>query len=222
MNSSPETATQQIRVIIADDHPVVREGLAAILRSQEDIKIVAEATDGEEACELYDQLFPDVLMLDLRMPKKDGLQVLTELMSRRAPEPRIIVMTAYESEEDLRRASNAGAKGYLVKGANPQQIRAAIRTVAAGESLFPAEVSKRAESTSHPELSERELQVLQYIANGRSNMEIGQILYIAEDTVKGHVRSILTKLDAMGRTEAIAIAARRGLIQAGSSQTNDG
>jgi two-component system, NarL family, response regulator len=208
-------------VIIADDHPVVREGLAAILRSQEDIKIVAEATDGEEACELYDQLFPDVLMLDLRMPKKDGLQVLTELMSRRAPEPRIIVMTAYESAEDLRHASNAGAKGYLVKGANPQQIRAAIRTVAAGESLFPAEVSKRAESTSHPELSERELQVLQYIANGRSNMEIGQILYIAEDTVKGHVRSILTKLDAMGRTEAIAIAARRGLIQTGSSQTND-
>ena len=217
---NPETAKQQIRVIIADDHPVVREGLAAILRSQEDIKIVGEAADGEEACELYDQLFPDVLMLDLRMPKKDGLQVLTELMSRRAPEPRIIVMTAYESEEDLRRASNAGAKGYLVKGANPQQIRAAIRTVAAGESLFPAEVSKLAESTAHPELSERELQVLQYIANGRSNMEIGQILYISEDTVKGHVRSILTKLDAMGRTEAIAIAARRGLIQAGSSQNN--
>jgi two-component system, NarL family, response regulator len=220
MNSPPETAKQQIRVIIADDHPVVREGLAAILRSQEDIKIVAEATDGEETCELYNQLLPDVLMLDLRMPKKDGLQVLTELMSRRAPEPRIIVMTAYESEEDLRHASNAGAKGYLVKGANPQQIRAAIRTVAAGESLFPAEVSKRAESTSHSELSERELQVLQYIANGRSNMEIGQILYIAEDTVKGYVRSILTKLETMGRTEAIAIAARRGLIQAGSSQTN--
>ena len=221
MEPSPEATTQQIRVIIADDHPVVREGLAAILRSQEDIKIVGEATDGEEACKLYDQFFPDVLMLDLRMPKKDGLQVLTELMSRRAPEPRIIVMTAYESEEDLRRASNAGARGYLVKGANPQQIRAAIRTVAAGESLFPAEVSKLAESTAHPELSERELQVLQYIANGRSNVEIGQILYISEDTVKGHVRSILTKLDAMGRTEAIAIAAERGLIRAGSSQTND-
>ena len=182
---------------------------------------MAEANDGEEACELYDQFSPDVLMLDLRMPKKDGLQVLTELMSYRVPEPRIIVMTAYESEEDLRRAANAGAKGYLVKGAAPQQIRAAIRTVAAGKSLFPAEVFKHAESTSHPELSERELQVLQYIANGKSNMEIGQILYIAEDTVKGHVRSILIKLDAMGRTEAIAIAAKRGLIQAGSSQTND-
>ena len=100
-------------------------------------------------------------MLDLRMPKKDGLQVLTELMSRRVPEPRIIVMTAYESEEDLRRALNAGAKGYLVKGANPQQIRAAIRTVAAGQSLLPSEIVKLAESPAHSKLLERELQVLQ-------------------------------------------------------------
>ena len=213
MNSSPETAIQQIRVIIADDHPVVREGLAAILGSQEDIKIVAEAADGEEACELYDQLSPDVLMLDLRMPKKDGLQVLTELMSRRTPEPRIIVMTAYESEEDLHRASFAGAKGYLVKGADPQQIRAAIRTVAAGQSLLPAEFSKLGELVTHTALSEDELQVLQYIANGRSNVEIGQILQIGEDTIRSHVKSILKKLDAMGRTEAIAIAAERGLIE---------
>ena len=217
MNSSPEIATEiatrQIRVIIADDHPVVREGLAAILGSQEDIKIVAEAADGEEACELYDQFSPDVLMLDLRMPKKDGLQVLTELMSRRTPEPRIIVMTAYESEEDLRRASFAGAKGYLVKGADPQQIRAAIRTVAAGQSLLPAEFSKLGESAAHTALSERELQVLQYIANGRSNVEIGQILQIGEDTIRSHVKSILKKLDAMGRTEAIAIAVERGLIK---------
>lgn len=213
MKSSSETATRQIRVIVADDHPVVREGLAAILGSQEDIKIVAEATDGEEACELYNQLSPDVLMLDLRMPKKDGLQVLNELMSRQMPEPRIIVMTAYESAEDLSRASKAGAKGYLIKGAAPQQIRAAIRAVAAGLSLLPAEAPKKVESTTQPELSEHELQVLQYIANGRSNREIGQLLYISEDTVKGHVRSILSKLDAMGRTEAVAIAAKRGLIQ---------
>jgi two-component system, NarL family, response regulator len=213
MNSSPETAIQQIRVIIADDHPVVREGLAAILGSQGDIKIVAEAADGEEACELYDRLSPDVLMLDLRMPKKDGLQVLTELMSRRTPEPRIIVMTAYESEEDLHRATFAGAKGYLVKGADPQQIRAAIRMVAAGRSLIPAEFSKLGESAADIALSERELQVLQHIANGRSNVEIGQILQIGEDAIRSHVKSILKKLDAMGRIEAIAIAAERGLIQ---------
>jgi len=220
MKSSSKTATRQIRLIIADDHPVVRAGLAAMLRSQKDIKVVAEATDGEEVFELYDQLSPDVLMLDLRMPKKDGLQVVTELMSRpRVPKPRIIVMTTYESEEDVRRALRAGAKGYLLKGAGVQQIREAVREVSQGQTFLPATIaSKLAESMTHRELTEREIEVLQYIANGRSNKEIGTILYISENTVKGHVKSILTKLDAMGRTEAIAIAAKRGLIQAGYLQ----
>ncbi|HZC34138.1 MAG TPA: response regulator transcription factor [Chthoniobacterales bacterium] len=203
-----------INVIIADDHPVVREGLAAILKSQKDIKVVAEATNGEETLELCSQLSPDVLLLDLRMPKKDGLQVITELTARRVSKPRVIVMTTYESEEDIRRALKAGAKGYLVKGTAPQQIRDSVRKVALGESLLPADIaSKLAESMAHPELSERERQVLQYIANGRSNKEIGQVLYISENTVKAHVKSILTKLDAMGRTEAIAIATKRGLIR---------
>ena len=213
MNSST-TSTKIIRVLIADDHPVVREGLATILKSQKDMKIVAEATDGEETCQLYNKLSPDVLILDLRMPKKDGLQVVTELMGRSGPKPRIIVMTTYESEEDVRRALRAGAKGYLVKGADPKQIREAVRIVAAGQALLPPEIaSKLAESLAHPELSQRELQVLLYMAHGRSNKEIGQVLYISENTVKGHVKSILTKLDAIGRTEAIAIATKRGLIQ---------
>jgi DNA-binding NarL/FixJ family response regulator len=214
MKSSSASATKVIRVLIADDHPVVREGLATILKSQEDMKVVAEAANGQETCELYNKLAPDVLILDLRMPKKDGLQVVTELMSHGEPKPRIIVMTTYESEEDVRRALKAGAKGYLVKGADPQQIREAVRKVAAGQALLQPEIaSKLAESMAHPELSQRELQVLQYMANGRSNKEIGQVLYISENTVKGHVKSILTKLDAIGRTEAIAIATRRGLIQ---------
>jgi two-component system NarL family response regulator len=209
------SSTKVISVLIADDHPVVREGLVAIFKSQKDIKVVAEATDGEEACELCAQLSPDVLLLDLRMPRKDGLQVITEVMSRRETRPRIIVMTTYESEEDVRRALKAGAKGYLVKGSPPQQIREAVRRVAQGESLLPAAIaSKLAESMGHPELSERERQVLQYMASGKSNKEIGQVLYISENTVKAHVKSILTKLDAMGRTEAIAIATKRGLIQA--------
>jgi two-component system, NarL family, response regulator len=203
-----------INVLIADDHPVVREGLAAILKSQKDIKVVGEATNGEETLELCDEHSPDVLLLDLRMPKKDGLQVITELTARRVSKPRVIVMTTYESEEDIRRALKAGAKGYLVKGTAPQQIRDSVRRVASGESLLPAAIaSKLAESMAHPELSERERQVLQYIANGRSNKEIGQVLYISENTVKAHVKSILTKLDAMGRTEAIAIATKRGLIR---------
>jgi two-component system NarL family response regulator len=216
MPTKPVSAspTKVISILIADDHPVVREGLVAIFKSQKDIKVVAEATDGEEACELCAQLSPDVLLLDLRMPRKDGLQVITEVMSRRGTKPRIIVMTTYESEEDVRRALKAGAKGYLVKGSPPQQIREAVRRVAEGESLLPAAIaSKLAESMGHPELSERERQVLQYMASGRSNKEIGQVLYISENTVKAHVKSILTKLDAMGRTEAIAIATKRGLIQ---------
>jgi len=214
MKPPSKPPTKVITVLIADDHPVVREGLAAIFKSQKDIKVIAEATNGEEACALASQFSPDVLLLDLRMPKKDGLQVINELMARRVTKPRIIVMTTYESEEDIRRTLKAGAKGYLVKGTAPQQIREAVRRVAAGESLLPAAIaSKLAESMAHPELSERERQVLQYIANGRSNKEIGQVLYISENTVKAHVKAILTKLDAMGRTEAIAIATKRGLIQ---------
>jgi two-component system NarL family response regulator len=216
MKSPSHAAIPQIKVMIVDDHPVVREGLAAILRSQKDIRIVAEAADGVEACALYDEVSPDVIVLDLRMPNKDGLDVITDLMSRRAPKPRIIVMTTYEREEDIRRALSAGVKGYLVKGADPEQVRDAIRTVAAGKSMLPAEIaSKLAESMAHPDLTERERQVLQYIAVGKSNKEIGQMLYISENTVKGHVKSILTKLDALGRTEAIAIATRRGLIHPG-------
>jgi DNA-binding NarL/FixJ family response regulator len=213
----PRKTPREIRVLIANDHPLVRDGLAGILRSQKDIKVVAEAINGEEACQLYDQLSPDILMLDLRMPKMDGLQVITELMSSQAPKPRIIVLTTYESEEDIRQALSAGAKGYLVKGASRQEIRDAVRRVAAGESLLATEIaSKLAESMTHSVLSERELQVLQYMANGRINKEIGQILYISESTVKTHVRSILTKLEAMGRTEAIAVATRRGLIRGSS------
>jgi len=214
MKSSPESSADVITVVIADDHPVVREGLVAIFKSQKDIKVIAEATDGEETLELCSQHLPDVLLLDLRMPKKDGLQVITELTARRVSRPRVIVMTTYESEEDIRRALKAGAKGYLVKGTAPQQIRESIRRVAAGESLIPPNIAaKLAESMAHPELSERESQVLRYMATGRSNKEIGQILYISENTVKAHVKSILTKLDAMGRTEAIAIATKRGLIK---------
>jgi two-component system NarL family response regulator len=211
-SSLPERA-KKISVLIADDHPVFRLGLAAILNSENDIEIVAEATDGEEACELYDQHSPDVLMLDLRMPKKDGLQVVTELMSRRVSKARIVVMTSYDSEQNIRHTFSAGAKAFLLKCAHPQQIREAVRRVAQGESFLPPEIGlKLAESMSRSELSKRETQVLHYLALGRSNKEIGEALYISEGTVKHHVKSILSKLNAMGRGEVIAIAAKRGLI----------
>jgi DNA-binding NarL/FixJ family response regulator len=211
---SGNTPLEQIRVVIADDHPVARQGLSAILGSLDDVKVVAEAADGEEACRLYYQYSPDVLLVDLRMPKKDGLQVVNELMSSRSSKPRIIVITTYEDEEDIRRAVKAGAKGYLVKVADCEQIEAAVRAVAAGGSLFPTSISlKLVDAVARPELSKRELEVLQAIAKGKSNKEIGTMLYISELTVKGHVRSILEKLGARGRSEAMAIAVRRGLIQ---------
>src|ERR1700739_2157548 len=170
MSPSGNTPLEQTRVVIADDHPVARQGLSAILGSLDDVKGVAEAAEGEEACQLYYQHSPDVLIVDLRMPKKDGLQVVDDLMSGRPPKPRIIVVTTYEDEEDIRRSVKAGAKAYLVKVANCEQIEAAVRAVAAGGSLFPTQISlKLVEAVSRPELSKRELDVLHFIATGRSN-----------------------------------------------------
>jgi two-component system, NarL family, response regulator len=152
-------------------------------------------------------------MLDLRMQKKDGLQIVTELMSRRVSKPRIVVMTSYDSEQNIRQALRAGAKAFLLKRSHPQQIREAVRRVAQGGTFLPPEIGlKLAESMSRSELSKRETQVLHHLALGRSNREIGRALYISEGTVKHHVKSILSKLNATGRGEAIAIAARLGLI----------
>jgi DNA-binding NarL/FixJ family response regulator len=216
MRSSPaKSSGSEIRILIADDHPVVREGILTILALQSDLKVVGQARDGEEACLLYDQLSPDILILDLRMPKKDGQDVVTELMSRK-PRPRIIVLTNSAKTEDLRRSLTAGVKGYLLKGAEPRQVWDTIREVFAGKSSLPQDVAAQlADSIAQPQLSRRELQVLNQMGLGKSNKEIGQILYISEYTVKSHVKAILKKLNAIGRTEAIAIASERGLIDIG-------
>jgi DNA-binding NarL/FixJ family response regulator len=215
MNRLPESCINPITVVIADDHPVVREGLAAILKSQSDIKVVAEAANGEETLEMCNRHFPDVLLLDLRMPRKNGLQVMTELTAHPVTGPRVIVMTTYDDEDDIHRSLKSGAKGYLVKGIAPQQILESVRRVAAGEFVFSSSLTaKLAESMVRPQLSQRERQVLQYLANGRSNKEIARILYISEHTAKAHVRSIMSKLNADSRTEVTAIATKLGLIKA--------
>lgn len=139
----PTSDTKAITVLIADDHAVIREGLAAIFKSQNDINVIAEANNGREALELCGEYSPDILLLDLRMPEKDGLQVINELAARRVCRPRIIVMTTSESEDDIRRAFRAGAKAYLIKGTAPQEIRQAVRRVASGERLFPASIAAK-------------------------------------------------------------------------------
>jgi two-component system NarL family response regulator len=213
MKASPASPAKLIRLLIADADPVFRKGLAAVLSSQPDMTVVAEATDGEQTCELYQELVPDVLTLSLLLPSKGGLHVLAELMARGGPKPRVIVMTIYDGEEDVRRALKAGAKGYLVKGAEPQQIWEAVRKVAEGQVLLPPELAtKLAESLAHPELSPRELGVLEHMAEGRTDKAIGRLLSISEHTVKGRVRQILTKLAATRRTEAVAVATKRGLL----------
>jgi DNA-binding NarL/FixJ family response regulator len=214
MKTPLEIASQQIRVIIADDHPVVRHGLRSIFESQKDLRVIAEAADGEETCQLCSQLLPDVLLLDLRMPKKNGLQVVVQLLSRAmGPKPQIVVMTACEGEEHIRRALNSGAKSYLLKGADLLEIRETVRRVARGQSTVAADVAgKFAQSMARSELSERELLVLQYIANGRRNKEIAELLYVSQSRVKAYVSSILKKLNAVRRAEAIALATERGLL----------
>lgn len=203
----------EIRILICDDHPVVREGLVTMLTRQNDIRVIGEAKDGEEACQLYDKLLPDILLMDLRMPKKDGLEVIAELMSR-TPSPRIVVMTTYEATEDIRLALTAGAKGYMLKDAESPQVCDCVRRVFAGESVLPPAVAtKLVDSLAQPELSERELRILKQLCTGKSNKEIAQKLYISESTVKHYAKSVFKKLGAVCRSEAIAKGVKRGLIR---------
>lgn len=201
-----------IRILIADDHVVVREGIAAILGMQADMKVVAEAGDGEEACALHQKHLPDLLLLDLRMPKMDGLDVISHILSRQ-PEARIVIVTTYDDEEDIFRSLKAGAQGYLLKDASRQQITQAVRTVYAGDHYIPATIIlKVSQHAVKPHLTPREVEVIRRMARGESNKEIGGELFVSEGTVKTHVKSILAKLDATSRTEAVTIAHRRGLI----------
>ena len=202
-------------VVVADDHPIILEGLIKILNSQKDIRVVASAADGEEVRKLYYEFLPDVLILDLRLPKKDGLQVLNELMARGNSKPRVIIISTLDCEQAIFQTVRAGAKAYLAKVADPEEIREAVRRVAKGETFFPSEIGlKLAKAVSSPRLSKREMEVLESLARGKSNREIAHALDVSEGTIKYHVKSILRKLNVIGRAEAIAVATKRGIIQA--------
>ena len=203
----------KIRVLIADDHVTVREGLAAIIGRQSDMVVVAEAATGLEAIELWRKHQPHITLLDLRMPGLDGVGAIDEIR-RHESSARIIVLTTFDTDNDISRAIRAGAKGYLLKGAQREELLECIRKVHAGEtSIPPSLVAKLAASMSSEALTVREIDVLTLLARGKSNKEIGLKLYISETTVKTHLRSIFTKLNVLSRTEAIATAGRLGLIQ---------
>jgi DNA-binding NarL/FixJ family response regulator len=205
----------KIRVILADDHPVVRDGLAAMVNQQPDMEVVAEAGDGAAAIELYAQHLPDVMVLDLRMPKCDGVTVVQHVLEK-YPKARLLIMTTYDGDEDIFRCLSQGAKGYLLKDAPRAEILAAIRAVSEDRAYTSSSVAAIAlQRMVKPSLTQRELGVLQEIAEGRSNKDIARRLSITEGTAKSHVKSILTKLDAISRTEAVAVAHKRGLIHLG-------
>ncbi len=207
-----------IRVLVADDHPMLREGLTAVLGTQPDFEVIGEAADGSEVVQLAETLRPDVILLDLEMPTVDGVEALEGLRDA-GSEARTIVFTAYDTDERILRSLRAGARGYLLKGASRAEIFDAIRTVHSGGSLLGPAVTSRLldhieQGDERPDgLTPRELEVLTLLARGLKNAEIASELFISERTVKFHVSSILAKLGAETRTEAVRIAARRGLVE---------
>jgi len=202
-----------IRILIADDHSVVREGLVSLVKRKSDMTVVAEASNGREAVDLWNEHHPDVALLDLRMPELDGVGAIKEIREV-DPNAHILVLTTFDGDEDIYRAIKAGAKGYLLKDTAREALMDSIRRVHSGETCIPPTLAaKLADRVSGEALSAREIEVLQRIAAGKSNKEIGAELFISEGTVKTHVKSIFSKLDVVSRTEAVATATRRGLIQ---------
>ncbi len=204
---------ERIRILIADDHSVVREGLVSLVKRKADMAVVGEGSNGREAVDLWKEHRPDITLLDLRMPELDGVGAIKEI--RELDEnARIVVLTTFDGDEDIYRAIKAGAKGYLLKDTARDALMECIRKVHSGETCIPPMLAaKLADRVSGEALSAREIEVLQRIAAGKSNKEIGAELFISEGTVKTHVKSIFSKLDVVSRTEAVATATRRGLIQ---------
>ena len=203
---------QNIRILVVDDHHIVRQGLVALLSTVSDFEVVAEADDGAEAVELHRKLRPDVTIMDLRLPRISGVDAIIAIRSE-FPQARFIVLTTYDGDEDIYRALQAGAKGYLLKGMNAGELTDAIRTVHAGKTRIPSVVAERlAERVSGTELTTRELEVLRLIVQGHSNKEIGNRLHISEATVKTHINNLLSKLGVSDRTQAATTALQRGLV----------
>lgn len=201
-----------IKIMVVEDHHVVRQGLVALINGVPGMRVVAETADGQQALELFQTHRPDVTLMDLRLPGMSGVAAIIRIRGL-FPQARIIVLTTYDGDEDIHRALDAGARGYLLKGMSADELMNAIRAVHSGRSRIPAEIAERlAERMNSPSLTDRELDVLREIVAGKSNKEIGQELTISEATVKTHINNILGKLGVSDRTQAVTTALQRGIV----------
>lgn len=201
-----------IRVMLVDDHPAFRKGMAALIESEPGLEVVGQTGDGREALELYRQKKPDIVLMDLRLPGLGGVEA-TMAIRKEFPDARIIVLTTFDTDEDIYRAVQSGAKSYLLKDTPEDELAVTIRAVHADEPALPAKMAKRlAERQQRADLSPRETEVLQLLTKGRSNKEIASSLFISEDTVKAHLKTLFAKLKVQDRTEAAISAIRHGIV----------
>src|SRR6266404_9320021 len=202
-----------IRVLCVDDHPLLRQGIVGLIESQDDMLLVAETGNGREAMAAFRQHHPDVTLMDLRLPDTTGIDAIIAIRSE-FPDARIVMLTTFEGDVEIRRALEAGARGYMLKSMPPQDLIDGIRQVHAGKKRIPQEVgSHLAEHMGEEDLTAREVEVLQQIGGGNRNQDIARRLFISEETVKVHVKHIMEKLGASDRTQAVSIGIRRGIIQ---------
>ncbi|PTX96483.1 response regulator transcription factor [Opitutus sp. ER46] len=213
MSALPGTAEEPLRVLVVDDHFVVRIGLVALVNTEPDLRVVGEADDGDRAIALFRELQPDLVLMDLRMPGKSGPEATAEIrrVSERA---RILMLSAFDGDEEIHNALAAGANGYVLKSATGEELIPAIRAVAAGRRWIPQNVATRLKSRQlFEELTTRELDVLREVAKGLSNKELADALHISEHTAKDHLKSILAKLRVADRTQAVTLALQRGILR---------
>jgi DNA-binding NarL/FixJ family response regulator len=201
-----------IRILVADDHPVVRAGITALIANEADLTVVAEAADGSEAVSLYDSQLPDVALIDLRMPVMDGISAMVAILAAH-PQARLVALTTYDGDADIHRALESGARGYLIKDTLGPQLVESIRTAAAGKWVIPAGVASRlAEFTPRVDLTAREVEVLHFVAKGLRNKHIARVIGRTEGTVKVHLKNLMAKLGVEDRTEAVTLGLQRGII----------